>query len=184
MRLSSKHINVKEITMILHALTAWLLIFARCNLIIYDDNVAVVIDINKIFMHEETMLHLRWIVLLMTVHDICIHALWISTHENCLADLLSQAKFSTIADKFSQLAKLQSAQVIKLLIQQDFSWSFNSQISLMRFNDVYQKYLWYSKKKLLYVLLLDHQSQIFDFNLKSDQLINEFKEQNDQSQDH
>ncbi len=61
----------------------------KCNLTIYDDNVAVIIDINKIFMHEETMLHLRWIVLLMTVHDICIHALWISTNENYLADLLS-----------------------------------------------------------------------------------------------
>ncbi len=106
--LSSKHINVKEMTTVLHALTAWLFNFARCNLTIYDDNVAVVVDINKIFMREEAMLHLRWIVLLTTAHDICIHALWISIHENCLADLLSWAKFSTIADEFSQLATLQS----------------------------------------------------------------------------
>jgi len=105
-RLSDKHINVKEMTTVLQALTAWLLIFARCNLIIYDDNVAVIIDINKIFMREKTMLHLRWIVLLMIAHNICIHALWISTHENHLADLLSQAKFSTIANEFSQLATL------------------------------------------------------------------------------
>ncbi len=110
-RLSDKHINVKEMTTILQALTAWLLIFARCNLIIYDNNVAVVVDINKIFMREETMLYLRWIVLLTTAHDICIHALWISTHENRLADLLSRAKFSTIADEFSQLATLQSISV-------------------------------------------------------------------------
>ncbi len=107
MRLSDKHINVKEMTTVLHALTAWLSVFARCNLTIYNDNVTVVIDINKIFMREETMLHLRWIVLLTTAHDICIHALWISIHENRLADLLSQAKFSTIADEFSQLATLQ-----------------------------------------------------------------------------
>ncbi len=107
-RLSDKHINVKEITTVLHALTAWLPVFARCNLTIYDDNVAVVVDINKIFMHEEAMLHLRQIVLLTTAHDICIHALWISTHENRLADLLFRAKFSTIADEFSQLATLQS----------------------------------------------------------------------------
>jgi len=106
-RLSDKHINVKEMTTVLQALTAWLLVFARCNLTIYDDNVAVVVDINKIFMREEAMLHLRWIVLLTTVHDICIHALWISISENCLADLLSRAKFSTIADEFSQLATLQ-----------------------------------------------------------------------------
>ena len=79
----------------------------RCNLTIYDDNVAVVIDINKIFMRKEAMLHLRWIVLLTTAHDICIHALWISIHENRLADLLSQAKFNIIADEFSQLATLQ-----------------------------------------------------------------------------
>ncbi len=108
MRLSDKHINVKEMTTVLQALTAWLFVFTRCNLTIYDDNVAVVVDINKIFMREEAMLHLRWIVLLTTVHDICIHALWISTHENRLANLLSQAKFSTIADEFSQLATLQS----------------------------------------------------------------------------
>ncbi len=106
--LSSKHINVKEMTTVLHALTAWLLNFAKCNLTIYDDNVTVVIDINKIFMREEAMLHLRRIVLLTTAHDICIHALWISIHENRLADLLSRAKFSTIADEFSQLATLQS----------------------------------------------------------------------------
>ncbi len=106
-RLSSKHINVKEIITVLHALTAWLFIFAKCNLTIYDDNVAVIININKIFMHEEAMLHLQWIILLTIAHDICIHALWISTHENHLADLLSWAKFSTIADKFSQLTTLQ-----------------------------------------------------------------------------
>jgi len=107
-RLSDKHINVKEMTTVLQALTAWLSVFARCNLTIYDNNVAVVIDINKIFMREEAMLHLRRIVLLTTAHDICIHALWISTHENRLADLLSRAKFSTIADEFSQLTTLQS----------------------------------------------------------------------------
>jgi len=105
-RLSDKHINVKEMTTMLQALTVWLLIFTRCNLTIYDDNVAVVIDINKIFMREEAMLYLQWIVLLMTAHDICIHALWISIYENRLADLLSWAKFSTIADEFSQLATL------------------------------------------------------------------------------
>ncbi len=107
MRLSDKHINVKEMTIVLQALTAWLFVFMRCNLTIYDDNIAVVIDINKIFMREEAMLHLRQIVLLTTAYDICIHALWISTHENRLADLLSQAKFSTIADEFSQLTTLQ-----------------------------------------------------------------------------
>ncbi len=94
-RLSDKHINVKEMTTVFHALTAWFFIFAKCNLTIYDDNVAVVVDINKIFMREETMLHLRWIILLTTAHDICIHALWISTHENHLADLLFRAKFNT-----------------------------------------------------------------------------------------
>ena len=107
-RLSDKHINVKEMTTVLQALTTWLFVFARCNLTIYNDNVAVVIDINKIFMREEVMLYLWWIVLLTTAHDICIHALWISTHENRLTDLLSWAKFSTIADEFSQLATLQS----------------------------------------------------------------------------
>ncbi len=107
MRLSDKHINVKEMTTVLQALTAWLFIFAKCNLIIYDNNVTIVIDINKIFMCKEAMLHLQWIILLTTAHDICIHALWISTYENRLADLLSQAKFSTIADEFSQLTTLQ-----------------------------------------------------------------------------
>ncbi len=106
-RLSDKHINVKEMTTILQALTAWSFVFARCNLTIYDDNITVVIDINKIFMRKEAMLYLRWIVLLTTAHNICIHALWISTHENRLADLLFRAKFSTIADEFSQLTTLQ-----------------------------------------------------------------------------
>ncbi len=107
MRLNDKHINVKEMMTVLHALTAWFSVFAKCNLIIYDNNVVIVIDINKIFMCKETMLHLRWIVLLMIAQDICIHALWISTHENYLADLLFQAKFSIIADEFSQLVTLQ-----------------------------------------------------------------------------
>jgi len=75
MRLSDKHINDKEMMMILQALTAWFFVFAKCNLTIYDDNVTVIIDINKIFMREETMLYLRWIVLLTIAHDICIHAL-------------------------------------------------------------------------------------------------------------
>ncbi len=74
-RLSDKHINVKEMTAILQALTAWLPVFAGCNLTIYDDNVAVVAGINKIFMREEAMLYLRRIALLTTAHDICIHAL-------------------------------------------------------------------------------------------------------------
>ena len=54
----------------------------------------------------------------------------------------------------------------------------------MESSDVHQRYLRYSKKKLLYVLLLDRQSQIFGFNLKSDQLVSESRGQNDQSQDH
>ncbi len=74
MRLSSKHINVKKMTAILHALTAWFSLFTKCNLIIYDDNTIIVIDINKIFMREETMLSLQRIVLLMIAHNICIHA--------------------------------------------------------------------------------------------------------------
>ncbi len=54
----------------------------------------------------------------------------------------------------------------------------------MRSSDVHQKYLRYSQKKLLHVLLLDRQSQIFDFNLKSDQLVSKSREQDDQSQNH
>jgi len=54
----------------------------------------------------------------------------------------------------------------------------------MKSNNVHQKYLQYNQKKLLHVLLLDHQSQIFNFNLKSDQLISKSKEQDDQSQNY
>ncbi len=53
------------------------------------------------------MLPLRRIALLAAAHDICIHAQWISTTENRLADLLSRAKFSTIANEFLQPATLQ-----------------------------------------------------------------------------
>ncbi len=106
-RLSGKHINVKEMAAVLQALTAWLPVFAGCNLTIYGDNVAVVAGINKTSMRGGAMLYLRRIALLAAAHDICIHALWISTHENRLADLLSRAKFSTIADEFPQLATLQ-----------------------------------------------------------------------------
>ncbi len=88
-RLSSKHINIKKMTENLHALTAWFSLFTKCNLTIYDDNTIIVIDINKIFMREKTMLSLQWIVLLMIAHDICIHAQWISIIENRLVNLLS-----------------------------------------------------------------------------------------------
>lgn len=106
-RLKSKHINVKEMTTVLHALQTWLPHFARSNLTIYDNNAAVVVDINKSFMREGAMMPLRRIALLTAAHDILLHAQWISTTENRLADLLSRAKFSIIANEFPQLAKLQ-----------------------------------------------------------------------------
>jgi len=87
-RLSSKHINVKEMAAFLHALTTWLSHFAGCNLTIYGDNAAVVAGLNKTSMRGGAMLPLRRIALLAAAHDICIHAQWISTTENRLADLL------------------------------------------------------------------------------------------------
>jgi len=70
-RLSIKHIDVKEMAAVLHALTTWLPLFAGCNLTIYGDNAAVVAGINKTSMRGGAMLPLRRIALLAAAHDIC-----------------------------------------------------------------------------------------------------------------
>jgi len=103
-RLRSKHINVKEMVAVLHALQTWLPHFAGSNLTVYGDNAAVVAGINKSSMRGGAMTPLRRIALLAAAHDILLHAQWISTIENRLVDMLSRAKFGTIANEFPQLA--------------------------------------------------------------------------------
>ena len=67
-----KHINVKEMMTILHALRKWLPIFKGSKLVIYGDNQAVVNGLRNGSIRGPAMKPLRDIAMLLALHDIVI----------------------------------------------------------------------------------------------------------------
>lgn len=88
-RLQTKHINVKEITAILHTLQRWLPIIKGSCLILYCDNFAVAKGVEKTSIRGNAMHALRAITMLVAINDVKIESHWISTKHNAIADLLS-----------------------------------------------------------------------------------------------
>jgi hypothetical protein len=78
---------------------------ADCRLIIHTDNTTVFSGLRRHSVRGSAMEPLRNITLCAAHHDIEMHAKWIPTHENTLADLLSRRDFNKIADQFPLLAQ-------------------------------------------------------------------------------
>ena len=102
-RLRSKHINVKEMTAILHALQKWLLLIQGSHLILRSDNFAVAKGVKNTSICGNAMHALRAIAMLAALNDIKIDSYWISTRQNSIADLLSRGKLQKLADKYPNL---------------------------------------------------------------------------------
>lgn len=102
-RLRAKHINVKEMTAILHALQKWLSMVTRSYLILYCDNFAVATGVKKTSIRGNAMHALHTIVMIAALNDIEIESRWISTRQNAVADWLSRRKLQKIADKYLNL---------------------------------------------------------------------------------
>ena len=73
-----KHINVKEMMAVLHALRKWLPILKDPNLS-YGDNQAVVNGLRNGSIRGPAMKPLRDIAMLLALHDIVIESYWISS---------------------------------------------------------------------------------------------------------
>ena len=101
-RLRQKHINVKEMTAILHALRRWLPLCKGSHLVLHCDNFPVAKGVKKTSIRGQAMHSLRAIVMLAAVHDIEIESIWISTKQNAVADLLSRGMIQKIANVYPQ----------------------------------------------------------------------------------
>ncbi len=102
-RFRHKHINVKEIKIVLFIIRKWLNMLREKRLIIHDDNIVVVFDLIKRFIKNAAMILLRNICMLLARNDVTIVSEWIFTEQNTLADLLSREKWFKITDMWSQL---------------------------------------------------------------------------------
>lgn len=69
-----KHITVKEMFAVLHALKTWLPFLAGCRLIIYGDNTGVVQGLKHSSIIGPAMDPLREIVMIFATHDIVIES--------------------------------------------------------------------------------------------------------------
>jgi ribonuclease HI len=102
-RMRSLHINLKEMQAMLWVLKTWIHTFAKKKVTLYSDNQVVVNDIKKLFIKDSTMKSLRVIITLLTLHDVLIKTVWISSKKNVLANQLFRAKWNQIANNFLQL---------------------------------------------------------------------------------
>ena len=98
-----KHINVKEMIAILHALCLWRPRLATCDINLHCDNFAVVQGIIKSSIRGKAMEPLREVMMQIALHNITLKAIWIPTKNNFLADLLSRRKLETIANIYPLL---------------------------------------------------------------------------------
>lgn len=99
-RLRHKHINVKEMTAILHALQKWVSLCRGSHLILHCDNFAVAKGVKKTSIRGSAMHPLRAIAMLAALNDIAIESRWISTKENNVADLLSRGMIQKLANQY------------------------------------------------------------------------------------
>lgn len=99
-RLRHKHINVKEMTAILHALQKWVSLCRGSRFILHCDNFAVAKGVKKTSIRGNAMHTLRAIVMLTALNDIAIESRWISTRENNVVDLLSRGMIQKLANQY------------------------------------------------------------------------------------
>jgi hypothetical protein len=97
------HINLKEMQAMLWAFKTWIHIFVEKKVSLYCDNQVVINDIKKLFIKNSTIKSLRVIITFLTLHDVLIKTVWISSKKNVLANQLSRVKWKQIVDKYSHL---------------------------------------------------------------------------------
>ena len=100
-----KDINFKEMHTVLLAIQRWLPYFKLHKLVIFTDNATVYHGLRRRSVRGPAMDPLRKITHIAALHNIDIHAQWIPTHENALADLLSRRNFAKLANQFLLLAQ-------------------------------------------------------------------------------
>lgn len=83
------------------SLKTWIFYLEDSNNIIYFNNKAVTIGIQKLILKNLSIKLLRHLVILIALNNIFIKSFLILTHNNVLAKLLSRIKFKLIANKFS-----------------------------------------------------------------------------------
>ena len=104
-----KDINYLEMHKVLLALQRWHLHFADCRLVIHTDNTTVLSGLRRLSVRGDSLEPLRNIALCAAHNNIEIHARWIPTYENTLADLLSRRDFNKIANQFPLLSQIPRA---------------------------------------------------------------------------
>lgn len=101
-----KHITVKEMLAVLHALHTWLPHFAGCQLVVYGDNTGVVQGLKHSSIEGPAMDPLRDIVIIFAIHDIVIESNWIPSKNFFLADILSRGQKEKLTNEFAHLQVL------------------------------------------------------------------------------
>jgi hypothetical protein len=105
-RLRAKHINVKEVAAVAHSLKRWGATLRGHAVCIYTDSTTVLSGIRRGFLHGPPMVPLRQLLLEAARFDINLTCEWIPGRENCLADALSRADESFIANFYPILLQI------------------------------------------------------------------------------
>ena len=91
-----KHINWKEMFAIFFAVSLWADNWLGSRVVLMCDNSAVVDAINKKSMHGETIAILQLILLIAAIRDIELHAEWLPSEDNAIADALSRHQWDRL----------------------------------------------------------------------------------------
>ncbi|OXV08604.1 hypothetical protein Egran_03633, partial [Elaphomyces granulatus] len=105
-RLRAKHINVKEVAAVAHSLKRWGAALRGHAICIYTDSTTVLSGIRRGFLHGPPMVPLRQLLLEAARFDINLTCEWIPGRENGLADALSRANESFIANFYPVLLQI------------------------------------------------------------------------------
>lgn len=105
-RLRNKHITVKEMMAVLHALQLWAHEFEGARLIIHGDNTGVVNGLQNLSIRGPALSPLREIAMILALRQITIESLWLSSEENLLADILSRGQWAKLADEYKHLQEI------------------------------------------------------------------------------
>lgn len=105
-RLQTRHITVKEMMAVLHALQLWAQEFEGALLIIHGDNTGVVNGLQNLSIRGPALKPLQEIAMILALHDIVIESRWLPSEENLLADILSRGQWAKLADNKKHLQEI------------------------------------------------------------------------------
>ena len=105
-QLQNKHITVKEMTAVLHALQTWRKEFKDKRLIIHGDNTGVVNGLENTSIRGPAIDALREMTMILALEDIIIESHWLPSKENLLADILSRGQWKKLANSHKHIQKV------------------------------------------------------------------------------